>query len=186
VDVIRLKYPPALFSTVTEVARDVLRQHHFTRDDITNNPDRALQLQQLILNAQFEKESNLTHRIILSDRSGIDPIVYAVQYGPPHGRQILEKSLAWSFLRYRMTKSLIFLCPPHKEWLNDDGTRLMAESWDEWHNVHILFVRNLQENDIPFHVIPIELVNLADRVDYVLNIWRKYGQPEPGISPHVG
>ncbi|QKX61803.1 uncharacterized protein TRUGW13939_08959 [Talaromyces rugulosus] len=184
-ETIKLKYPSSPFSAVTEVARDVLSQNQFTREDITSNPDRALQLQQLILTAQFEKETKLAHSMILSDRSGVDPIVYGVQYGPPRAQKLLEKSLGWPFLRDRMKRSLVFVCPPHKEWSTDDGTRLMADSWEEWYNVHLTFARVLQENDIPFYVIPMELVDLEDRVDYVLNMWKVYGNPATRISMHI-
>lgn len=171
---IKSRYHSVSFSTVTEIARDVLRQHQFTREDITSSSDRALQLQQLILDAQFEKESRLGHSTILSDRSGVDPIVYGVQYGPPHARLLLEKSLKWQFLRDRMKKSLVVVCPPHKEWSTDDGTRLMADSWEEWHNVHLTFVEILHDNDIPFYVIPMDVVDRDERVEFVLDLWRMY------------
>lgn len=171
---IKSKHPSVSFSTVTEVARDVLRQHYFTREDITTNPDRALQLQQLILNAQYEQESKLGQITILSDRSGVDPIAYGMQYGPPRAQRLLEKSLEWQFLRERMKKSLVIVCPPHKKWSIDDGTRLMASSWEEWHNMHLTFVEILHENDIPFYVIPMSVVDINERVEFVLNLWRMY------------
>src|SRR5579871_4364415 len=42
---------------IREVARDVLRKYHFSRDDITTSPEKALELQRLILRAQFEEET---------------------------------------------------------------------------------------------------------------------------------
>lgn len=41
---------------IREVARTVLRDKHFSRDDITTSPSRALQLQKHILDAQYEAE----------------------------------------------------------------------------------------------------------------------------------
>jgi hypothetical protein len=85
-----------------------------------------------------------------------------------------------------MQKSLVFVCPQHKEWSTDDGTRLTANSWEEWYSVHLTFARILQENNIPFYVIPMELVDLEDRVDYVMNMWRVYGNTVSRISLHIG
>ncbi|KAB8228849.1 uncharacterized protein BDW43DRAFT_289906 [Aspergillus alliaceus] len=108
---------------------------------------------------------------VLSDRSGIDPIIYATIYGPPHGRESLESTRQWQILRSRMMNSLVILCPPHQEWLTDDGTRLVASSWKDWQETHTTFCQVLAENSIPFVALPDHLLELQDRVDFVFREW---------------
>ncbi|KAE8383143.1 AAA domain-containing protein [Aspergillus bertholletiae] len=159
---------------ITEVARTVLHAHKYTRDDIAGNPHSALKLQHLILSAQFEAENEDACVPVLCDRSGIDPIAYAVKYGPRNGRESLEQSEQWQTLKYRMFDSLVVLCPPHQGWLTDDGTRLIASSWQEWHDMHLTFCQILQENQIPFSMLPDDLELLEDRVEFVLQLWRSF------------
>ncbi|KAL4799012.1 AAA domain-containing protein [Aspergillus venezuelensis] len=170
-EAISKQHPSLYLRIVSEVARTVLQEHNFTRDDIANSPHRALQLQELILAAQFteENKSPITD-VTLSDRSGVDPIVYAINYGPPQSRALLENSLHWKYLRGRMRKALVILCPPRQEWLKDDGTRLMATP-SEWEQTHSTFIQVLEENEIPFQVIPRELEDLEARVKFVLWLW---------------
>ncbi|KAE8320140.1 hypothetical protein BDV41DRAFT_516802 [Aspergillus transmontanensis] len=77
---------------IPEVARTVLRETGITRDDITNDPWKALELQKLILRAQYEAESKQSGNLVLSDRPGIDALVYAARYGPPGSREMLENT----------------------------------------------------------------------------------------------
>ncbi|KAH1292942.1 hypothetical protein KXW65_001967 [Aspergillus fumigatus] len=171
-DALPQRHPSLPPHPITEVARKVLCEFGFTRDDITSDPSRALQLQELILKAQFEEESKVTtNATVLCDRSGADPIVYAVKYGPPHAQEMLEKCREWQVLRDRMRESLVILCPPHREWLTDDGVRLMACSWTEWEDLHLVFLHVLKTNTISFYVIPEELMELQDRVGFVLDLW---------------
>ncbi|KAH1747973.1 hypothetical protein KXW33_001714 [Aspergillus fumigatus] len=171
-DALPQRHPSLPPHPITEVARKVLCEFGFTRDDITSDPSRALQLQELILKAQFEEESKATtNATVLCDRSGADPIVYAVKYGPPHAQEMLEKCREWQVLRDRMRDSLVILCPPHREWLTDDGVRLMACSWTEWEDLHLVFLHVLKTNTISFYVIPEELMELQDRVGFVLDLW---------------
>lgn len=171
-DALPQRHPSLPPHPITEVARKVLCEFGFTRDDITSDPSRALQLQELILKAQFEEESKVTtNATVLCDRSGADPIVYAVKYGPPHAQEMLEKCREWQVLRDRMRDSLVILCPPHREWLTDDGVRLMACSWTEWEDLHLVFLHVLKTNTISFYVIHEELMELQDRVGFVLDLW---------------
>ncbi|KAL3462794.1 AAA domain-containing protein [Aspergillus heterothallicus] len=168
------KYPDLQLRTVSEVARQVLREHKYSRDDLLNDPERALELQRLILVAQWKEETDTGSPtdFLLCDRSGVDPIVYAVKYGPPQAQIILEGSSHWRYLRDRMKESLVILCPPHQEWLVDDGTRLMARSPEEWESVHFIFIQILETNGIAFQVIPKELLDLEARVDFVSRLWQ--------------
>ncbi|KAF3941905.1 hypothetical protein ABW19_dt0203725 [Dactylella cylindrospora] len=155
---------------IKEVARSVLRDYQFDRDDITNSPEKALELQRLILRAQHDAEvANI--EMLISDRSGIDPIVYAAKYGPSGGADMLLASGEWQVLRTRMTGAVVILCPPRKEWLQDDGVRLMANDWQEWLEVHQLFEKLLERCGISYVTIPEELSELPDRVGFVLQRW---------------
>lgn len=165
------KYPSLYLRSITEVARKILQEHQFTRDDITDNSERALELQQLILTAQCKEESKDPFDPVLCDRSGVDPIVYAVKYGPPQAQEILESSYYWKYLRDRMRKALVVLCPPQEDWLVDDGTRLMARDTAEWEDMHRIFVQVLETNGIVFQTIPRELQDLEDRVGVVMRLW---------------
>ncbi|KAH1415871.1 hypothetical protein KXX32_000323, partial [Aspergillus fumigatus] len=59
-DALPQRHPSLPPHPITEVARKVLCEFGFTRDDITSDPSRALQLQELILKAQFEEETKVT------------------------------------------------------------------------------------------------------------------------------
>ncbi|KAL4898931.1 hypothetical protein BDW74DRAFT_164222 [Aspergillus multicolor] len=163
--------PSLRLRPITEVARNVLQQHNFTRDDINYIPERALELQQLILSAQYDEESKTPTDRVLCDRSGADPIAYAMQYGPPDAYKALEASPEWHYLRDRLRESLVVVCPPHQEWLVDDGTRLIPRSWAEWERTHLAFLHVLESNSIGFHTIPAQLVVSEQRVDFVLRLW---------------
>lgn len=112
---------------IPEVVRTVLRETGIMRNDITNDPWKALELQKLILRAQYEAESKQSGNLVLSDRSGIDALVYAARYGPPGSREMLENTREWQYSPSRMMQSLVVLCSPHREWLVDDGTMIDAE-----------------------------------------------------------
>ena len=63
-----------------EGARNILREYNFTAADIRNSKPRALELQRLIVIAycQVEMKYNTWY---ISDRSILDALVYAQQYG---------------------------------------------------------------------------------------------------------
>ncbi|KAL4932418.1 ATP/GTP-binding protein [Aspergillus undulatus] len=172
-DVFSREHPSLNLRVISEVARNVLKKHHFSRDDIANNPHRSLELQQLILGAQYDEENKNPTEPVLSDRSGADPIVYGIKYGTVDAREILESSPQWECLRDRMREALVILCPPVADWLKDDGVRLMARTWTEWEDTHIAFLEVLEANGIPFHVIPPEVLDLGERVQFILRLWHK-------------
>lgn len=179
-DAIRSQNPNISIRQINEVARGVLKSDNFTRDDITNNPCKALELQNLILSAQYDAESQQPGIPALSDRSGVDPLVYAAKYGPPVAQELLQNTRQWQYLCNRMRSSLVILCPPHHEWLDDDGIRLMASSWQEWQEMHDAFSRILTDNFIAFVTIPDHLMELRDRVDFVFRMWT--GFPAANIN----
>ncbi|GAP83629.1 putative P-loop containing nucleoside triphosphate hydrolase [Rosellinia necatrix] len=167
--------PPGV---VKEVAREVLARHSFTRGDIRDSRARALALQRLIVEAQAAAEA--TQLLLqpdawfISDRSGVDPVVYARRYAGRAAGDALAGTPAWAALRDRMARSLVVVCEAGGiDWLVDDGVRLMPLDAAEWAQLHAEFCRVLDDAGIAYHVVPAEMQDLGDRVRYVLARWEK-------------
>jgi nicotinamide riboside kinase len=166
-------FPP--IAALTEAARGVLKRHNFTRNDIREDVERCLELQRLILEAQWTEELKiLDESMLVSDRSGIDPIVYAARYAQSAGRKSLLDSLAWHELRNRMSRSLVVVCEPVESWLKDDGVRLMPMDLGEWFDIHRSFCAHLEDADIEFCVLSAEKLGLSDRVEFVADQWQRF------------
>lgn len=152
---------------VREVARTVLQKHNFTRDDIISSPERALQLQQRILEAQFEAETTASNWYIC-DRSAIDPIVYAFLYASEPSATELFKSSMWGLLERNMKEGLVVVCETGCSWLVDDGTRLMPKDAEDWDRVDAMFRELLEARSIDYLVLPRSVQDLSERVDIIL------------------
>ena len=157
---------------IHEVARNVAKTYNCSREDIRNDALRCFQLQQRILKAQFEAEqaagSYSPDSWYITDRSGLDPIVYAYLYVGEAASQTLLDSFAWLELEKRMERGLVFLCEAGTRWLVDDGTRLMPESEAEWFKVDMAFRRLLEARGIRHSIIPKELYESDERVSLVI------------------
>jgi nicotinamide riboside kinase len=162
-----------LAALLTETARGVLRQHNFTRVDIRNKTSRCMDLQRLILEAQWTEELKVQdHLTLISDRSGIDPIVYAANYAQDRDTAVLLESTAWRELQNRMSRSLVIVCEPVEAWLEDDGIRLIPTDLAEWFAVHQSFCCHLEEASIPYCVLNASRTNILDRVQFVIGQWK--------------
>lgn len=106
-----LASPPTV---IREVARTVLKDKQYTRDDIRTSPARALELQHHILDAQFAAEevagATIGEKWYLSDRSGLDPIVYAHLYAGQKAAESMLESRAWEELEVKMKAGVVILC----------------------------------------------------------------------------
>lgn len=169
-----------LFSTtppiiVREVARSVLKIHGFTASDITSDPGRCLQLQALILEAQFNSERDALTRNpwIISDRSGIDPIIYASRHIGSEAVKLMTSSTYWQELRDRMSQSLVFVCETVEDWLVSDGVRLMPRDVEDWMEYDNEFCRMLESAEIMYQIIPRSVKNLEDRASFVWSRWKE-------------
>ncbi|KAL7915941.1 AAA domain-containing protein [Trichoderma velutinum] len=169
-----------LFSTappiiVREVARSVLKIHGFTASDITSDPARCLQLQALILEAQFNSERDALTRNhwIISDRSGIDPIIYASRHIGSEAVKLMTSSSYWQDLRDRMSQSLVFVCETVEDWLVSDGVRLMPRDIEDWMEYDDEFCRMLESAGIQYQIIPRSVESLEDRASFVWSRWKK-------------
>ena len=154
---------------ISEVARNVLKELNIDRDDIANSAEKCLQLQYAILRAQLKAEcaANLPNVWYISDRSGIDPIVYARLFVGHTASEELLQTPEWLALEHHMQEGLVFLCEAGCPWLVDDGTRLMPKDAGEWHRVDKAFRSLLDTRGIKFHVIPADLTAIEDRVAMV-------------------
>ncbi|KAF2804992.1 uncharacterized protein BDZ99DRAFT_511490 [Mytilinidion resinicola] len=153
---------------IKEVARGVLRKHNYTAADITNSPVRALELQHLILAAQLAAEEEAGRKWLISDRSALDPVVYAMLHVGEEAAARMLESKAWQVSRLRMQEARVFVCEAGTPWLVDDGVRLMPENTERWMTVHQTFCKLLREQGIPFTVVKKETADLAKRVELVL------------------
>lgn len=156
---------------IREVARNVLKTHGFTREDITSSPERALQLQKHILQAQQEAEiaavSQSSNSWYVTDRSAIDPIVYASVFVSETAAEDLFASKPWNDMEGRMRGGLVFLCEAGTRWLVDDGTRLMPTDEEDWMKVDRAFRRLLEARDIAYKIIPRHIQDIDARVSIV-------------------
>jgi len=143
---------------IKEVARTVLKKHNFTALDITTSPTRALLLQKLILNAQHYAEDETSGKWFISDRSGLDPIVYAkVHVGDDAFEEMLHMPTSIRLLQ-NMRDSLVCICEMNPLWLKDDGVRLMPKDFEEWETFHQTFLAVLREQRIQYTVLSKESI----------------------------
>jgi nicotinamide riboside kinase len=159
---------------IREVARKVLREKNFSREDIVTSPMRALQLQQIILAAQHEAETTTYVRgapvWYICDRSGLDPIAYARCFVGVDAAAEMLKSEIWLELEGRMKNGIVILCETGCRWLIDDGVRLMPKDMEEWTRVDGTFRHLLETRGIGYSVISQEMVDLEERVKFVRKI----------------
>jgi nicotinamide riboside kinase len=165
--------PGLSFTTIQELARGILQITNVNRDDIKAGSSKAMNFQRLVLEAQFEEElDRQTRGFIISDRSGIDPIAYTKLYGSSKAVEMLLGSSEWAVLRQRMQQGVVILCEPVREWLFDDGIRLMPGDHEEWYALHRVFIELLQEAEIAFTVLPAQRTSKEERIGFVLDWWK--------------
>lgn len=156
---------------ISEVARGVLQRHRYTAEDIVSSKTRALELQRLILEAQCEAEEAASNEWYISDRSGLDPLVYARRYVGVDEMSALTQEPTWKHLEQKMRKGLVIVCEAGGEWLVDDGVRLMPQNRDAWLQMHTTFCETLNELDIVYHVLPASIKDPLQRIGFVLANW---------------
>lgn len=72
-----------------------------------------------------------------------------------------------------MGKSLVVVGETGAEWLVDDGVVLMPQSREEWAQSHELFCGYLEELGLVYEVLPRNVRDIAQRVDFVMSSWRR-------------
>jgi nicotinamide riboside kinase len=155
---------------VREVARTVLKTHSLAATDIRSSPQIAFEMQKLMLLAQVDAERHAMTEAgwFISDRSGVDPICYASSHAGEDAANALLATGAWAELKPRLETGLIVVCEAGCRWLVDDGVRLMPLDQDEWIGFHVLFCSVLDRLELPYIVLPAQVEDLQERVQYVL------------------
>jgi len=158
---------------IREVARTVLKDHGFTAEDIVSSKERSLALQKLILEAQATAEMSALGQAawFVSDRSGADPIVYALKHVGREAADGLLRSTEWLGLRARMATALVVVCQGGLDWLSDDGVRLLPADEQDWKEFHDMFCDFLADCRLEFVVLPREVADISERVRFVLSKW---------------
>lgn len=167
--------------TISEVARSVLRLHGFTRDDVRKGGQRCLELQKLIMENQLNSEREAAEPgvdIVVSDRSGIDPLVYAHMYCEPQRIDGMLHSEIWAELKNNLLQNIVIVCEPVEEWLVDDGTRIMPLNFVEWMSIHTLFLDLLDRHEIQHLVLPATIHLIPDRVNFIQSLLKIDGVDE--------
>ena len=171
---------------IHEVARKIVqREAQFSREEVAATPERALKLQHHILAAQYDAEVTIRHantpvpapEWYISDRSGLDPIVYAKCLVGKEAAADMLATAAWQELESRMKDGLVILCEAGGHWLEDDGLRLMPEDLDEWLRVDASFRDMLEARGIEYYVMSKEMMDIQDRVALVRQLGVDGGQP---------
>ncbi|KZP28332.1 hypothetical protein FIBSPDRAFT_1039720 [Athelia psychrophila] len=158
---------------ITETARHVMRTHGFTRDDVGK-----LEMQSAIMHAQIENEKKgrtyvkgmePSRRLLLSDRSAIDAVVYTVLTSSSEGeaevrKKLLVESAEFQHALKHYRGANFILLRPVPEWLVDDGVR----SLDDQEQCLKAFRKVLSELGIKFEEMGSEMKWLSDRVAFVV------------------
>lgn len=167
-------------SMLTEVARTVLRKLKYTANDISSDPIKCYNLQKAIFVEQCDKERELleTNRKFISDRSAIDPLVYAEFYinGNTFDPFLDLEDTKWHEIKLRYQderNTLIVLIEPNESFLKNDGTRKMPTDLEEWKSFYRCFLSFMNKNQIPFKIIPSNVTNICQRTDQVIH-WMQY------------
>lgn len=167
-----LALPPECW--ITETARHVMRTHGFTREDVGK-----LEMQSAIMHAQIGNEEKgrtfakgmLTpsHGLLLSDRSAIDALVYAIltsstdEEAEVRRKELVESAEFQRALKHYRRATFILLRPV-LEWFVDDGVR----SLDDPEQNLLAFRKILQELGVNFKEMGGETMSLSDRVEFVI------------------
>ena len=139
---------------ISEVARDVMKQHSLTRDDLktsltTSDKATFLHLQQLIFEEQNRRELLNTEsgQSFISDR-GPDPLAYVCLEKSPEAADKLAKTSAASACLERYQHSLVLvLCPLATH--TDDGFRMVQDRQEQEHFTKVL-CEQLQKHRVPY------------------------------------
>jgi nicotinamide riboside kinase len=163
-----------------EVARQVLMNCGYTGKTVSESKSQALQLQTLILEMQFEAEDAIKDFWFISDRSGVDAIVYAKLYtGESEAKQLLD-SKKWKDMEDALQNSLIIVCEPVLSWLKEDGLRLMPKDCSARielvSEIHGLFCDIPNSLGLKYVILPKDVIDLDARVRFVIAKWKEMGE----------
>jgi len=171
-DALAVQYGIPTSRHIKEVARMVMRTQGFTRDDVgTFEMQNAIMRAQLAAEQQARREeegilSKASPILFLSDRSAVDPMVYAGmdETAESRGRESrLFRSTEFQEVIVFYQRSLFILLPFVKEWVVDDGVRSL-ESPEKYSN---RMRKILKDFKIPFVEFGATICNLETRIAMV-------------------
>ena len=119
---------------ITEVARDVMREHNISRHDMVvslSSPGKDLyfELQGMIIEEQNKREFELQNQLFISDR-GPDPFVYCYLENQEKAMNMSgSKALMDCFARYRESL-VVIVCPLDNQ--TDDGYNYVLRREDQY------------------------------------------------------
>ena len=140
------------YAHISEVARDVMKEHNLTRDDLIESletPEKAtfLRLQKLIFEEQNRREISLESKPFISDR-GPDPLAYVCLTKSREAADELAKTPAASECLKRYQKFLVLvLCPLATQ--SDDGVR-MVQGREKQEQFTSVLCEQLRKHGIPY------------------------------------
>ena len=154
---------------VTEVARKVLAERGYTRNDV-----HRMEMQRDIMLAHIHEERRAreeTPGLVLCDRSAIDPVVYVVltssdEQNAHERRDKLIQMDEFQYILPLYRQSLVFLLEPVEEWITDDGVR----SIENLQACFEIFQATLQYLGIEYYVIGKETKPISERVAVVTQL----------------
>lgn len=160
-----------------EVARKVLLDCGCTGKTVSDSKSEALRLQSLILEAQSEAEDAIKDLWFMSDRSGLDAIVYAKLYAGESEAEQLMETKHWREMETALQNSLVIVCEPVVPWLKEDGLRLMPKDLSARaelvFKIHGLFCDLLNRLGFRYLILPKSLTDLDARVHFVVAKWKE-------------
>jgi len=140
-------------------------------------------MQRTIMRAQLEREQAARSvagvssvRMVLSDRSAVDPVVYAVvtaaneETGRERMRVLVDTPEFQTALR-RYQEGTFVLFKPVPEWFVDDGVRSMEQQ----DRTLEAFRKILKELDIPYVELGEEIKDLQARVTFAMGLINQNG-----------
>ncbi|XP_060583365.1 uncharacterized protein LOC132739631 [Ruditapes philippinarum] len=167
-------------TVVEEVARGIIKNHGWSRDDFIpdKHPDVFRQLNEEILEAQIANDIKYSSsgEDFICDRA-LDPIIYCGYYVSEQAKEAMYKLHGIHEWLDRMRRSFVILVSPHPECITDDNVRLPSPI-EELREFHAKFKQELHKNNIKY----LELTQLdrQERVNIVIKELNKFRQRKDG------
>lgn len=140
---------------ISEIARTIMAQNGWTRNDLKSNSPEFIKLQELILHQQNESELSALQNgsMYISDR-GLDPLAYLSFYSTDSefSRVCALPQVQKMVGRYQR-ESITILLEPSALCIRDDGTRWLSDL-EELNKFTLCFEIMLQMLSVPYVKIP--------------------------------
>ena len=163
--------------TTTEAAEIIMERMGLMANEVFSSKETCERIQNEILEEQAAYERKIPDDAwINSDRSGLDPIIYALVHVDASAAARMESTEAWDECKASMEKGLMVVCEPVKEWLETNKFRTWLEGMTQWDYARLLhgtFVDRLEVLGISYVLIPASMRDMKQRIERVLGEWRQ-------------